>query len=61
MKIVASSDSLRWSEIKRALKAKLRENLEQYSIQYSKNLVNQCFPEKVNEGYIVTDLILKHL
>ncbi|MEM0054355.1 MAG: ATP-binding protein [Nitrososphaeria archaeon] len=59
LKIVASSDSLRWSEIKRALEARMGKIPNNTLSNILENLVNQGFLEKANEGYSIADPILK--
>lgn len=59
LKIVASSDGLRWSEIKRALEARMGKIPNNTLSNILENLVNQGFLEKANEGYSITDPILK--
>ncbi|MEM1547116.1 MAG: ATP-binding protein [Candidatus Methanomethylicia archaeon] len=59
LKIVASSEGLRWSEIKRAFEAKHGRIPNNTLSNIIKNLVNQGLLEKIDDYYEVTDPILK--
>ena len=59
LKIVASSDGSRWSEIKRAMEAKFGRIANNIFSNMMKNLVNQGLIEKENGIYRISDPVLK--